>query len=508
MLPSSERAADSGSVEPEPRSSQIPISQRLLSFPVMIGALLIMLTVLTVRGRFNDPDLWWHLKIGEIIWNTYTIPTSDLFSFTTNNHEWVPHEWLAEVSIYSAYKVGGYSGLMVWLCVVPSLLFVTAYALCSLYSRNVKVALLGALATWLFATVGLSIRPHLIGYLLLTCQLLVVHLGRTRDRRWFLCLPVIFALWVNCHGSFFFGLMVLAIYIVCSFLDLRAGLLVSVRWDSQTRHALLVGFTLSVAALLINPVGVQQAVYPLDVMLTQSTNLAAVSEWQPPAFKDPRDLALVGMAALVLLLPLVRRSELRLEELLLVGMAFGMAIRHSRMMFVFGILAAPVICRLLSDAWDGYDSEKDRFAPNAVMLAITLGIVVFAFPKAGELQQQVEKGNPVKAVEFLQGSGMSGRMLNEYVYGGYLIWAAPERKVFIDGRADIFDWTGVLREYGAWAALQRDPKVLLDKYAVQFCLLSADGPMSKVLPYLAGWKMIYSDTMSQVFARVNTPQEK
>ena len=32
-------------------------------------------------------------------------------------------------------------------------------------------------------------------------------------------------------------------------------------------------------------------------------------------------------------------------------------------------------------------------------------------------------------------------MLNEYVYGGYLIWAAPENPVFVDGRADIFEWT-------------------------------------------------------------------
>ncbi len=93
-------------------------------------------------------------------------------------------------------------------------------------------------------------------------------------------------------------------------------------------------------------------------------------------------------------------------------------------------------------------------------------------------------------------------MLNEYVYGGYLMWALPEHKVFVDGRADIYDWTGVLKEFGAWATLETDPKALLDKYHVGFCLLSRNAPMSRVLPYLPGWNQIYSDKASVVFAKL------
>ena len=72
----------------------------------------------------------------------------DLFSFTTNNHPWTAHEWLSQVTIYGAWKAGGYTGLMIWLCVFPSALFIAGYVLCSLYSGNAKVALLGALVTW------------------------------------------------------------------------------------------------------------------------------------------------------------------------------------------------------------------------------------------------------------------------------------------------------------------------------------------------------------------------
>jgi hypothetical protein len=487
-------------VELESPAPNVSIARRIFSFPVVIAALLVVLTVLTVGNRFNDPDTWWHLKVGEIVWSTHTIPTSDLFSFTTNNHAWIPHEWLAEVTIYGAYRLGGYPGLMVWFCVLPSLLLVAAYGLCSLYSGNAKVALLGALTAWLFATVGFAIRPHLIGYVLLTLQLLIVHLGRTRDRRWFFCLPLIYGVWVNCHGSFVFGLAVLTVQLACSFVRCRVGLLSSEPWDRDARRALGIAMLLSVAALFVNPVGLQQVTYPFDVIFNQHTNLAAVSEWQPPAFNGARDLAFIGVAALILMIPLLRRCELRLDELLLVGMAFGMAIRHGRMMFVFGILVAPVLCRLLADAWDRYELARDRIAPNAIMLALVCCSVVFAFPSASDLQEQVAQGNPVKAVDYLRRSGISGRMLNEYIYGGYLIWAMPDRKVFIDGRTDIFDWTGVLQDYGDWVTLQADSRSLLTKYGIDYCLLSRTSAITKVLP-LYGWTTVYSDDRAVVFRR-------
>jgi hypothetical protein len=91
-------------------------------------------------------------------------------------------------------------------------------------------------------------------------------------------------------------------------------------------------------------------------------------------------------------------------------------------------------------------------------------------------------------------------MLNEWVYGGYLIWAAPEHPVFIDGRGDVFAWSGVLNDFGKWATLERDPRELLEKYGIDFCLISRDSPMGRVLP-LIGWRPIYSDELSVIFIR-------
>src|SRR4029077_1321017 len=122
------------------------VLRRFFSFPAMLTSLLAMLAVMTVRTRIHDPDMWWHLKTGEVIWTTHTIPTTDLFSYTTNHHAWIPHEWLSQVLIYGAYRWGGgYSGLMLYLCLFTSVLLVAGYILCSVYSGNSKTAFLGAL---------------------------------------------------------------------------------------------------------------------------------------------------------------------------------------------------------------------------------------------------------------------------------------------------------------------------------------------------------------------------
>ena len=459
-----------------------------------------MLAVLTVRSRFDDPDLWWHLKTGEIVWTTRTIPRTDLFSYTTNHHAWIAHEWLSQVVIYGAYRFGGYSGLMLWLCFFTAALLIAGYALCSLYSGNSKAGFPGALLVWLFATIGFSIRPQMIGYLLLLVELLLIQLGRVRNPLWFFGLPPLFAMWVNCHGSFFLGFVLAGVILFSFCFNFRIGSLVSPGWEPRRRRLLALALLLSLAALFLNPVGVQQVLYPLNTMVHQPIGLSQVAEWQPLQLSDPRGAAMLGTLGGVFLLLITSRSVLLFDELLLLALGTWLAASHERMLFVFGILAAPVLSRLLAASWD-YKAERDHPLANAVLLAASLLVILWAFPNRRNLARQVDEGSPVKAVEFIKSRHFSGRMLNDYVYGGYLIWAAPEQPVFIDGRADVFEWTGVLGEFARWATLQSDPNALLDKYGIGFCLLARQSPMARVLPLLPNWKTVYSDNSSVIFAR-------
>src|SRR5205823_8428978 len=91
---------------------------------------------------------------------------------------------------------------MLWVCALGSLVLVAAYVLCWLYSGNRKIAFAGAMGVWFFGTISLVIRPHLIGNLLLICEMLILQLARTRDSRSYYALPPLFALWINFHSSF------------------------------------------------------------------------------------------------------------------------------------------------------------------------------------------------------------------------------------------------------------------------------------------------------------------
>jgi hypothetical protein len=472
---------------------------RAFAFPVFLAAALIVLNVLTVRGRFNDPDLWWHLRVGQVIADTHTVPHTDLFSHTTNNHEWTAHEWLAQASIYGAWRWGGYSGLMLWMCCAASAISILLYLLCALYSGNPKVALAGALLGWLFSTVGVAVRPLMLGHLCLVVELLLLYLGMTRRRAWLWGLPPLFALWVNLHGSYFAGLLLLAAIAVAAHFELRAGALSATK--SPARRTLVAASAASVAALLLNPSGVRPLLYPLNVFTAQGHAVAVTEEWAPLTISDERGMALFAIAGLLFLAILVGKAALRLDELLLFALALGMALLHIRMLFVFGIVVAPIAARLLAPLWTERSGERDHPAVNAALIGVAALIVFAAFPSRDELAAQVQRGNPTGAVNFVRQARLAGPMLNDYTWGGYLIWALPEHKVFIDGRADVYEWTGVFGEYARWANLQEPPERLLDKYRVQFCLLRRNAPMALLLSYVPGWERAYADEQSAVFVR-------
>ena len=467
----------------------------------MIAGLLAMLATLTVRGRFDDPDMWWHLRTGQVVWTTHTIPTTDIFSFTTNHHAWVPHEWLSQLFIYSAYQWGGYPGLMLWLCVFASAIFIAGYALCTLYSGNAKVSFLGALVIFVFATIGLAIRPQMIGYLLLIVELILIHLGRTRNPRWFWLLPPLFALWINCHGSFFLGILVAAAILFSSFFNFQMGSLHAKVWSLKCRKTLLISWLLSLAALFVNADGVQPILYPLETLFHLPLGLSSVEEWQPLQLNTQRGVFLLAVLGCIILLCIVQRAELYLDEMILLAAGTWLAVSHTRMVFAFGILAAPILSRMIAPYWDNYNLETDRVWPHAVLLAAAFVIIFFAFPDKANLTAQIEEKSPAKAVEYIQFHHLSGPMLNAYTFGGYLMWAMPEHPVFVDGRGDVFEWTGVLQQFGQWATLEADPNTLLDKYNIQFCLLERGSPVTFALPLTHKWKSIYADDNAVIFVR-------
>ena len=77
--------------------------------------------------NFDDADGWWHLKTGQYIVETRSIPRTDIYSATKSGNEWVTHEWLAQVLMFGLYRIGGFGLLSIAFSFLSALAFWIAY---------------------------------------------------------------------------------------------------------------------------------------------------------------------------------------------------------------------------------------------------------------------------------------------------------------------------------------------------------------------------------------------
>src|SRR5215469_12525748 len=91
--------------------------RKIFSFPVMLGGLLTGAAYVWARLFTVDPDMWWHLKVGDAILRTHQWPTTDPYSFTVFGQKWLAYEWLGDIVFAIAQRIGGLRGLetVLWL---------------------------------------------------------------------------------------------------------------------------------------------------------------------------------------------------------------------------------------------------------------------------------------------------------------------------------------------------------------------------------------------------------
>jgi hypothetical protein len=127
---------------------------------------------------------------------------------------------------------------------------------------------------------------------------------------------------------------------------------------------------------------------------------------------------------------------------------------------------------------------------------------VNCWPREPQLQALVADQYPVGAVSYLQDHPPTGPMLNFYLWGGYMNWRNPTTKIFLDSRVDIFEYSGVLKDYLDVLAL-KDPEPILNKYKIHYVLFPADEPLTYVLLHDPKWSVLYRDKISVLLERTD-----
>ena len=474
---------------------------RAFSFLVMLTFLLLSLVFVLSHGQVADPDIWWHLHNADYLVQNHSLPRFDTYSFTVAGHPWINHEWLAELPYYVGWRAIGLRGIDAVTFLILSLIFLGVLHLCHRESGNYKASILACCCCVFLASVSFGPRTILFGYACLVLLLILLQRFRQRGPAALWAIPPLFCLWVNTHGSWLLGLILFSITIAAGFVDGSWGSVDAVGWTKTQRKQLVQTWCASIAALFVNPFGYRLVFYPFDLAFRQKLNVEHVQEWVSVNFHDQRGKIVLAVLVVLLVSLLLRSSRWTLTEVGIVLFALYSGLTYIRFLVLLGIVLAPVLARVF-DFIPRYREEVDTPTLNLCVILLMIAGVVHYWPKEAQMQASLRDQYPVGAVAYLQEHPPSGHMLNFYLWGGYLNWKDSRLKVFLDSRVDIFEYSGVLKDYLDLLGLY-DVNPTLDKYRIQYVLFPTKEPLTYALEHDARWRTVYRDDMSVLFERVD-----
>lgn len=473
----------------------------------MVSVVGVAVTTLWDRGlaiggkALAEGDTWWHLAVGQRILSTHTFPTVDIYSFTMHGAPWIAYEWLGEVVMAVAMRAAGLQGLAVLLILLAILLSVLIYYYAWLRSRNVLASGIAAIAVLQVAKPVFGMRPQMLGFIFLTVTLICLERFVQGRRRALWPLPLIFLAWVNAHGSFVLGFFVLGVYWASGLFHFRAGFLQLQRWTvAQRQHLMWISFLCLVGAM-VTPYGARLLVYPFEVLTHQRFITSVTTEWRSLDFSASYAHIFLALLVVIIAAQVASPVTYRLDSLALLIFAIVETCLHARFLILFAIIAAPVLASLLAHWLPSYRRDQDHPIVNAILIGAAAVGMIALFPAAPRLKRVLDSVFPTGAIHYLRQQPKVGNMFNTDVWGGYLLWAIPERKVFIDGQMDIYFYGGILLDYCNFITLQGHAGNLLGKYNIDAALVRRGDYLETYFKTLPGWTDAYHDSNSVLFLR-------
>ena len=478
----------------------------LFSWPLIVGILVYLF--LLVRGKMllGDGDTYWHIATGHWILQHRAIPAHDPFSHTMPGVPWTAHEWLSEIILATVHDISGWTGVVA----VSALAFSAALALLTralLRSLEPVYALMFTAFAFAMTAGHLLARPHVLAMPLMiiwtTGLVRASELGRA-PRLWLL--PVM-TLWANLHGGFTLGLALACAFALEAVLASRR----TQRFASTTRSWAFF-IALAVAGSLITPHGMQGILFTWQILFKSSYALELISEWQSPNFQKFQLLEIWLLSGLALVMHKgFKLPPIRL--LLLLGL-LHIALKHGRNAELLGLVAPLFFATPFAAQWrqtqrTQQDMETaDRFfrkltqpaGRGAILLALGFLVLLPQWIAHARPLQPPDSANAALAIRAVQEAGIKGPVLNNYSWGGYLIYAGIPP--FIDGRADMYG-DDFLKEFVEALVLKTSGGLekLLQKYNIQWTLLSPGSPAVALLDHLPEWHRLYADNVAVVHVR-------
>ncbi len=466
--------------------------------------------VFPARMLNSDGDLLRHIGHGEWMLRHHSLIHNDPFSWTMAGQPFVGFEYGSQLIYALVHRAAGLAGVAIF----AGLLIATAYALLSrfLLSRGVD-ALLTYLVTVAAAVLGAvhwAPRPHLFTLLLVVILLPMLETAGRLDGS-----TALFAIWANLHGGWVFGLVLIGVYFAGHALDWLMRL--DRAWQvARMKHlAMLFGSGLLGTFLTPHFLKLHQHVFGFfgDRWLLDNTQ-----EFMSPDFHQiTGKLFLLALLGVILALALSRERPSGPHLLVILAMTY-FVLNARRNMQLFGVTALPILAIHINAAWKRLpdwrgirgvfdrDAKIGTTAPYVVVMVALFGFLAVGRGRifgAEVIPNAVSRAEfPVAVVQRARAEHLTGHIYNDYTWGGYMIYAWPEQKVFIDGGTDFYG-PALTRTWTMIGQLQPYWRDSLARFGVDLALVPPGSGFAHELLREPGWRLHDCDATAALLEKSN-----
>lgn len=491
-----------------PRGARIEKLLPSLADVIFIGLTCIVVFAAPLIILTGDGDLASHIRMGERILATGGVPDTYAPTYTMAGEAFLGHAWGGEVVLALAHGAGGLAGVLALCGIVIGLVFTLQFRLLVREGAHAYVALAatgigaaGSALHWLG-------RSHLFTWYLAAALLLLLETPRTKA--WWLA--PLFVVWVNLHGGFFFGLMLIGLYLAAAVLEAWPGgagaRLAAVRADPQVRRTATF-LLVAAAATLVNPSGPLHHVEVLG-LLGNADIIDRINEFESPdfhwGFTTPFLLVLLG----TLFAGAATRRRMPLRWILIVVACTYYALYSARNIPLFMVVAWPLVVIWLVGAYprlrtlvrtSALTVRKAAEGPTWISFAFALALALVAVNEGRVGRAQVVVNGfspeyfPVESVRAAREAGLEGPLFNEMIWGGYIVYSWPEQPVYIDGLLYTPD---LLDEYLEIGNARPGWRRALEERGIRLVLVPPDSPLAEHLVGEPGWALWRCDGTAAV----------
>ena len=425
-------------------------ARRVVPFLVALGAF-----SFAISRAPSDPDMYWHLASARWMVDHGALLTTDVFSSTAAGQPYSVGEWLGQLVLYASYSAAGWAGLALLRGVLVAIeaFFVTYLAVRS--QPRLAIAVPIAIAAIVLSSILWTDRPNLFSFALFPALYALLVEARAGRLRLLFVVPPLMLVWSDLHGGYALGVVLVALFTVEAIVTRGA-------WRSFA-----VATALAAVATLLDP-----GAFGFGAALAHAgAPPRFIVEESPPDVLTPAG-ALFAAFVLATIAIGMRAGGTVLDALVLLPLLWlGFSAQRDMPYYAFAAvpyLASGIPRAIAVPTWR-VRTPRGTLVGASVGVAIVAVFALTAIPRAPD-----ERAYPTGAVALLDQT--RGALLNEYDWGGFLIWRAPSHPVFIDGRLLPFvprvmaDWEeavrlgpsyrDVLQRYGIGAVLLRPDRAL------------------------------------------------